>query len=102
MAGYVFIAARNPGDGPEHEQVFEQAGSLAAERDSVSIYLTEGGVMAARTGSGERWIAPLISAGVTIFADPNALEERGIERERVVRGVIPAPLEQLVNVLAAG
>ena len=102
MAGYVFIAARNPGDGPEFEQVFEQAESLAAVRDSVSLYLTEGGVMAARTGGGERWIAPLISAGVRIFADPNALEERGIERERVVRGVIPAALEQLVTKLAAG
>ena len=102
MAGYMFIAARNPSDGPEHEQVFEQAGSLAAVRGSVSIYLTQAGVMAARLGAGERWLAPLLSAGVRIFADPLALQERGIARERILEGVVTAPLEQLVTRLAAG
>lgn len=33
MAGYVLIAARDPWDGPEQEQVFELAGTLAKERD---------------------------------------------------------------------
>jgi sulfur transfer complex TusBCD TusB component (DsrH family) len=100
MAGYVFIAARDPWDGPEHEQVFELAGSLAAERDSVSIYLTDNGVLAARAGDGERWLGPLLSAGVSVFADPFALAERGIAHERMVHGVVPAALEQLVDLLA--
>jgi sulfur transfer complex TusBCD TusB component (DsrH family) len=102
MAGYVFIAARDPWDGPEHEQVFELAGTLAEARDSVSIYLTENAVLAARAGGGERWLRPLLSAGVSVFADPFALAERGITAERVIEGVVSAPIEQLVDLLAEG
>lgn len=102
MAGYVLIAARDPWDGPEQEQVFELAGSLAKERDSVSIYLTESGVLAARAGGGERWLAPLLSRGVSVFADPFALAERGIAHDGIVSGVVTAPIEQLVDLLAEG
>jgi sulfur relay (sulfurtransferase) complex TusBCD TusD component (DsrE family) len=102
MAGYVLIAARDPWDGPEQEQVFELAGSLAKQRDSVSIYLTENGVLAARAGGGERWLAPLLSRGVSVFADPFALAERGISDDRIVTGVVTAPIERLVDLLAEG
>jgi hypothetical protein len=102
MAGYVLIAARDPWDAPENEQVFELASSLAEARDSVSVYLTENGVLAARAGGGERWIRPLLSAGVSVFADPFALAERGIGSERIVDGVVSAPIEQLVDMLAEG
>lgn len=102
MAGYVLIAARDPWDGPEQEQVFELAGSLAEARDSVSIYLTENGVLAARAGGGERWLTPLLSAGVTVFADPFALAERGIASDRIVDGVVTAPIERVVDLLAEG
>ena len=96
MTAHVFIAAHSPWDGPEHELVFEQASTLAAARGTVSVYLTRAGVMAARIGSGERWIRPLLSAGVRVFVDPLALAERGIGRERVLRGVVTTPLEKLL------
>jgi hypothetical protein len=102
MAGYVLIAARDPWDGPEQEQVFELAGSLAEARDSVTLYLTDNGVLAARAGGGERWLNPLLSAGVTVFADPFALAERGIANDRIVDGVVPAPIERVVDLLAEG
>jgi predicted peroxiredoxin len=102
MAGYVLIAARDPWDGPDNEQVFELATSLAAARDSVSIYLTENGVLAARAGGGERWLRPLLAAGVSVFADPFALAERGIAVDRIVDGVVRAPIEHLVDLLAEG
>lgn len=102
MAGYVLIAARDPWDGPDHAQVFELAGSLAQARDSVSVYLTENGVLAARAGGGERWLEPLLSAGVNVYADPFALAERGISDDRIVDGVVPAPIERLVDFLAEG
>jgi sulfur transfer complex TusBCD TusB component (DsrH family) len=102
MAGYVLIAARDPWDGPEQENVFELAGSLARTRDSVSIYLTENGVLAARADAGERWLGPLLTAGVSVYADPFALAERGITDDRIVSGVVTAPIEQLVDLLAEG
>ena len=102
MAGYVLIAARDPWDGPEQEQVFDLASSLAEARDSVAIYLTENGVLAARAGGGERWMAPLLAAGVDVFADPFALAERGISQARMVQGVTAAPLERLVDLLVDG
>jgi predicted peroxiredoxin len=97
MAGYVLIAANDPGEGPEQQAVFELATSLAEARDKVSLYLTENGVHAARAGDGERWLKPLLIAGVSIFADPFALAERGIPHDGMVSGVVPAPIELLVD-----
>lgn len=102
MAGYVFIAARDPWEGSESERVFELAESLAAARDSVTVYLTENGVLAARAHAGEPFLGPLIAAGVQVFADPFALRERGIANERMVEGVVAAPIEHLVDLLATG
>ena len=102
MAGYVLIAANDPGDGPEQQAVFELASTLAAARDKVSLFLTENGVHAARAGDGERWLVPLLSAGVTVFADPGALAQRGISSEGMVSGVVPAPIELLMDRLETG
>lgn len=102
MAGYVLIAARDPWEGDESQRAFELAISLCEQRDAVTVYLTENGVLAARADAGERFLSPLIAAGVNVFADPFALQERGISRERLVRGVEPAPIEQLVELLARG
>jgi sulfur relay (sulfurtransferase) complex TusBCD TusD component (DsrE family) len=102
MAGYVLIAARDPWEDGESQRAFELAIALSEERDAVTVYLTENGVLAARADAGERFLSPLIAAGVNVFADPFALQERGIARERMVRGVEPAPIEQLVDLLARG
>jgi predicted peroxiredoxin len=102
MAGYVFIAARDPWEGAEAVRVFELAGSLAETRDGVTVYLTENGAFAARADAGERLLSPLIAAGVNVMVDPFALQERGIARERIVSGVVAAPIEQLVELLAEG
>lgn len=102
MAGYVFIAARDPWEGVEATRVFEMASSLAEARDAVTVYLTENGAFAARAPAGEQFLSPLIAAGVNILVDPFALQERGISHERVVEGVVPAPIEQLVDLLAEG
>jgi predicted peroxiredoxin len=102
MAGYVFIASRDPWEGTEGLRVFELAASLAETRDAVTVYLTENGAFAARADAGERVLSPLIKAGVNILVDPFALQERGITRDRLVEGVIAAPIEQLVDLLADG
>src|SRR3954469_10740706 len=102
MAGYVFIAARDPWESAEGLRVFELAGSLAESRDAVTVYLTENGALAARAGAGERFLSPLIDAGVKVLVDPFALQERGIARDRMVEGVVAAPIEQLVDLLVQG
>ena len=102
MAGYVFIAARDPWEGTEGLRVFELAGSLAETRDAVTVYLTENGALAARAEAGERVLSPLIAAGVNVLVDPFALQERGISRDRMVAGVVAAPIEELVDLLASG
>jgi hypothetical protein len=68
MAGYVFIASRDPWEGTEGLRVFELAGSLAETRDAVTVYLTENGAFAARADAGERVLSPLIKAGVTSWS----------------------------------
>lgn len=102
MSGYVLIAARDPWEGGESERVFELAGALSEVRDAVTIYLTENGVLAARADAGERFLSPLIAAGVNVLADPFALQERGIPRDRLVAGVEPVSIDRLVDLLAQG
>ena len=96
MSSYVLIAARDPEASTEATQPFELAGALARQRGSVSVYLTESGVLAARIGRGERWLSPLMAAGVRVFADPGSLGERGIDAHDVVKGIVSTPIERLV------
>jgi hypothetical protein len=47
-------------------------------------------------------LRPLLAKGVSIYAEPFALFERGIARDWIVDGVVPTPIEALVDLLAEG
>ena len=51
----------------------------------MTLYLTHGGVLAARAGQHTFWFAALTRIGVEILADERSLRERGIPRTRCRR-----------------
>ncbi len=101
MLSYVFIASLDPDRERETRDIFERASTLARERNLVSVYLTADAVSAARGEAGDRWLTPMLRDRVRVFADPVALKQRGIGLEVIVTGVVPAPLEALVDRWAA-
>ncbi|HEX2675756.1 MAG TPA: hypothetical protein VHM19_03935, partial [Polyangiales bacterium] len=72
------------------------AEGLARAEDTVTVYLTAGAVT---TSHGR--LAQLLEARVKVFADPDALEARGMKERALARGVVSVPFEALVAKWAA-
>jgi len=58
--------------------------------------------MAARTGAQDTAFDQLLGANVRVLADDFSLRERGIEAAALKRGVAPGPIDEVVDLLAAG
>lgn len=76
------------------------ASGLASERAQVTLFLVQNGVHAARSAATP--LRELIQAGVRVCADEFSLKERGITAERLAPGIAAAPLELVIDELAAG
>lgn len=76
------------------------ASGLANEKVQVTLFLVQNGVLAARAAAAP--LGDLMKAGVRVCADEFSLKERGITAERLAPGVTPAPLELVIDELAAG
>jgi hypothetical protein len=58
--------------------------------------------LSARGGAKAGGLLAVMKAGVKVLADEFSLSERGIEPARLTTGVEPAPLEVVLDHLAAG
>jgi predicted peroxiredoxin len=77
----------------------ELAAGLANGKAQVTLFLVQNGVQAARTAAPLR---ELMKTGVRVRADEFSLKERGISSERLAPGIAPAPIELVIDELAAG
>lgn len=102
MASYVLIASRDPFESNEVASFFEFARGLARQGDQVTVFLVQNGVFPARAGAQADVVAALAADGVEVLADEFSLRERGIGPDRLVRGVTPAPIDVVIDHLAAG
>lgn len=110
MADYVLIESRDPFDSAEMGRFLELAEGLAKEGGAVTLFLVQNAVLAARHGARasfpdsrrERSLASLAANGVTVMADAFSLQERGISPNRLVPGIVAAPLATVVDLMAAG
>jgi len=82
--------------------VFDLALKLKKAGNDVTLFLLENGVLAARAGAEVDGLSAAVSAGVHVKADDFALRERGITAERLMSGVETAPLDVVVDHMAAG
>jgi hypothetical protein len=101
MAAHLLIASRDPFESRDVFEYYDLAGALAAE-GPVTLFLVQNGVLPARPCGASQRLTGLANAGVRVLADELSLRERGIRAERLAAGVVPAPLDVIIDHLAAG
>lgn len=99
MSQYLLIESKGPLDGGEYS--FDLARQLGEEGHSVSIYLVQDGVLAARRRfeAGGKLVAGVRTKKVTVLADEVSLRQRGITGERLADAVRVSTVDELVDLL---
>jgi len=101
MSKYLLIESRDPFESHEVSYFYDLAASLTAEGE-VTLFLVQNGVLPARRCGESRRLTELATAGVRVRADDFSLRERGIRPDRLAPGVVPAPLDLVIEELAKG
>ena len=102
MTEYLLIESRSPAESGEVAHGYALAAVLAGQGDRVTLFLVQNGVLCVRRGARAEGLESAIRAGVTVLADDFSLRERGIPADRLAAQVAPAPLEAVIDRLAAG
>ena len=102
MGQYLLIESRDPFDTNDVAYSYDLAHGLVKDGHHVTLFLVQNGVLPARKSGKSQPLAELGQAGGRILADDFSLRERGITRDRMVKGVEPANLEIVVDRLAEG
>ena len=100
MSEYLLIESRDPFESNDVGYYYELARELAKGGNEVTLFLVQNGVLSARPSSYSAALAVLARSGVTVLADNFSLQERGIAR--LAEGVTAAPIDVVVDHLAAG
>ena len=99
--GYLLIESRDPWESADTGRFHDLAIALARSQP-VTLFLVQNGVLAAREGARRTGVEALRSAGVEVLADEFSLRERGIASNRIDARVKAAPLDVVIDGLAAG
>jgi sulfur relay (sulfurtransferase) complex TusBCD TusD component (DsrE family) len=100
MAQYLLIESRDPFESNDVSYYYELAKSLAEGGNQVTLFLAQNGVLPARPSARSAALGALAQSGVTVLADDFSLRERGITK--LADGISPAPIDVVVDHLAAG
>ena len=99
MSNYVFIESRDPFDSPDTAFLVDTAASLKKRGNSVTVFLVQNGVLAARKQSRKSQLPQLLESGITVLADDFSMRERGIQSDECPSAVKSASIDQLVDLL---
>jgi len=102
MTRYLLIQSRDPFDSGEVANQYAITEGLAAGGGQVTLFLVQNGVLPARPCGASAALSALAAKGVEVLADVFSLRERGIAADRLAEGVKPAPLDVVIDRLAAG
>ena len=100
MAEYLLIESRDPFESNDVGYYYELAKGLVEAGNQVTLFLAQNGVLSARPSAHSAALGALAKSGVTVLADEFSLKERGIAK--LVEGVAAAPIEVVLDHLAAG
>ena len=100
MAEYLLIESRDPFESNDVGYYYDLARGLVESGNQVTLFLAQNGVLSARPSAHSAALSALVRSGVTVLADDFSLQERGIAN--LVEGVNPAPIDVVVDHLAAG
>jgi intracellular sulfur oxidation DsrE/DsrF family protein len=102
MANYLIIESEDPFENRRAERMRTLAVSLARRGSSVSVYLAQNAVFAARRASRGQTCAALLAECIDVLADDFSLRERGIPSATLLPGVKVASVDVVIARLAHG
>ena len=102
MSSYLLIESRDPFESNDVQRTYELAAGLVARSESVTLFLVENGVFAARESAASGALVDLAKKGVTVQADSFSLRERGIDANRIIPAVKAVSLEAVIDHLEQG
>lgn len=102
MADYLLIESRDPFDSACVGGYLDLAADLAGNGNKVTLLLVQNGVLPARNETDSGLFRKAADSGVEILAEEFSLRERGIGSDRLAAGVKAAPLEVVIDHMAAG
>ena len=92
MSNYVFIESRDP-------LVSEAAVELRKKGHTVTVFLVQNGVLAARNLAGESQVPAIVESGVTVLADDFSMQERGISMDECAPGLQAGTMDRLIDLI---
>jgi sulfur relay (sulfurtransferase) complex TusBCD TusD component (DsrE family) len=99
---YLIMVSEDPFEATAARRAAEMALQLRQTGNAVTLFLVQNGVLASRASPTPNMFAPLISASVEVVADEFSMRERGIEVSELREGMTMAPIDLIVQRLAAG
>ena len=102
MAKYLLIESRDPFESNDVPYYYDLASGLRSEGHTVTLFLVQNGVLPTRKGAKGNGLSKLADAGVEVLADAFSLRERAIAENDLAKGVKPAPLDTVIDQMAAG
>jgi len=99
MTNYLFIESRDPFESRDTEFLEQTAIALKQRGHSVTVFLVQNGVLAARRNGRDSYLGRMAGAGVALLADDFSLRERGIQPAELQPGIQPSGMETLVDAL---
>ena len=102
MSTYVLVESRDPFDSPDTSFLADTAAALKKRGNDVTVFLVQNAVLAARKHARKSDLPQLVQWGVTVMADDFSLRERGIAPDNLIGGVKAAPIDAVVERMAAG
>lgn len=102
MSKYLLIESRDPYESRDVDFSYQFVTDLTQAGHEVTLFLVQNGVLPARSGAHADGLGALLKLGVKVLADEFSLTERGLSAERLTTGVKSAPLDVVLDHLAAG
>jgi sulfur relay (sulfurtransferase) complex TusBCD TusD component (DsrE family) len=99
MSSYLIIESRDPFESRDTTFVTETATSLTRRGHTVTVFLVQNGVLAARRLGPESCLSRMNQEGVIILADDFSLSERGIQPAELAPGIQQSNIGSLVEAL---
>jgi len=102
MRGYLLIESRDPFESTGAARTCELAIQLRAAGHDVALFLVQNGVLAVRSVAGSTELDKVLGTKIEVLADDFSLRERGIAPASLSGGVKAAPIDSVVERMAAG
>jgi sulfur relay (sulfurtransferase) complex TusBCD TusD component (DsrE family) len=106
VADYLLIESRDPFESNDARTLCDLALQLRRAGNGVALFLVQNGVLPARAGvrapAAAATLGAALDGGIEVYADEVSLAERGIAPEQTAAGVRRAPIDLVVDRLAAG